>query len=148
MRILQHFQRFILAILLISGIIFTAGCETNSNDPLPTGKTLTVGGKVNSASQEGTTLTFSPSTQFYSARFYEGNIPFNDLKGSGWEGRSGFIDKLTDNTTQSDNINDWKSPFNAATVSALESGKTYTMLIFYTSATTDASQQGTIVFTR
>jgi hypothetical protein len=144
----KNSRRFILSLFMLAGVVFASGCETNTNDPLPTGKTLTVGGKVNSASKDGNFITFSPSSEFYSARFYEGSIPFNDLKGSGWDGRSGFIDQLTNNTTMNDNINDHKSPFNVASVSALESGKTYTMLIFYTSATTDVNNQGTIVFTR
>jgi hypothetical protein len=133
---------------MLAGVVLASGCENlNSNDPLPTGKTLTVGGKVNSAEKEGTVLTFSPSTQFYTARFYEGSIPFADVSGSKWSGRP-IIDKLADNTTVNDAINDWKSPFNVANVTALEAGKTYTMHIFFTSDVNDANQQGTIVFTR
>ncbi|MES2766708.1 MAG: hypothetical protein V4642_12610 [Bacteroidota bacterium] len=139
-------QRFLLTILLTAAVIFAAGCDTNTNDPTPTGKTLTVGGKINSASKEGAVLTFSPSSEFFSARFYDGNVPFADLSGTKWQDRS-IIARLTDNINFSDNLNDHKSPLDISQL-ALESGKTYTMMVFYTSATTDVNQQGTLVFTR
>ncbi|HYF02424.1 MAG TPA: hypothetical protein VEC36_03545 [Patescibacteria group bacterium] len=147
MKVLKNSRRMFLSMCVLTGAIFSSGCETNTNDPLPTGKTLTVGGKVNSASHTGTTLTFSPSSQFYTARFYAGTIPFSDLRGTGWQGRP-IIATLVNNETFSDGNQDWSSPFNLANVTGLESGQTYTMQIFYTSNMTDANQQGTIVFTR
>ncbi len=133
-------------IVLLTAVAIGAGCSDNPTPPSGN-NALPVGGKINNASFADGFLIFSPSTEFFTARFYAGNVPFNDLRGTGWQSVTP-VAGLVDNVTQSDGINDWKSPFNLAVVDVLDVGSLYTMLVFYTSDLTNAADQGTIVFRR
>ncbi len=133
-------------IVLLTVIAIGTAC---SDDPTPPSgnNALQVGGKINSASFANGTLTFSPSTEFFTALFYAGDVSFATLAGTGWQGKAA-VSFIPENVTQSDGINDWSSPFDLAVAAGLEQGKQYTMLIFFTTDVTKAADQGTIVFTR
>lgn len=137
--------RFSIMVLLALGLLVS--CSSSSTTEPSGNNALSVGGKVTNASFANGVLTFSPSTQFFTARFYQGEVAFADVSGTKWQTRT-VAASIPDNTTQSDGINDWKSPFDLSVVTSLQQGTRYTMLLFFTSDLTNDSDQGIIVFTR
>jgi hypothetical protein len=144
-------EKKILSVFLLVAVALQIQCSkspTASTPTPPSGNNgLTVGGKVQNASFANGVLTFSPSDEFYSARFYDGEIAFSALNGTQWSSQTSFA-RIADNSVFGDGTNDWKSPFDLSSVSGLVPGHVYTMFIFYTSNISSENDQGTIVFTR
>jgi hypothetical protein len=142
-------KKLLLVVLLVAVSLQMQCSKSPSSTPTPPSGNngLTVGGKVQNASFANSVVTFSPSDEFYSARFYDGEVAFSALSGTQWSSKTS-VARIADNSVPNDGTSDWKSPFDLSVVSGLVQGHVYTMFIFYTSAITSENDQGTIVFTR
>jgi hypothetical protein len=130
---------------LFAALLIMQGCSETENPVDDPG--TSIGGKVSTAERNGSVLTFTPSDQFYTARFYSGKLAFADVKGTKWSERMP-VATLAVNLKANDGVNDWKSPFDLAGVTELTAGASYTMVIFFTADEMNESQQAIITFTR